>query len=121
MPTHNESMNPDLYAVRVILKAASALIDHVGGYSQATFEAERMVQAAVLYEIVVIGEGAKRLSPEFRAKYPEIPWKQITGMRDRIVHSFDEVDLALVWNAAQVHVPSLIETIGRINARESNP
>ena len=114
-------MNPDLDCLKVILKAASALSEHVAGYDQTAFEASRTARSAVLYEIVVIGEGAKRLSPEFRDKYPEVPWKQITGMRDRVVHSFDEVDLGLVWSVCQVHVPELIEALERISAQESHP
>jgi uncharacterized protein with HEPN domain len=113
-------MNPDLDLLRVIKKAAEALVEHVRGYDQITFEAERKTQSAVLYEIVVVGEGVKRLSAEFRASHPEIPWKQIAGMRDRVVHLFDEVDLGLAWNVAQVHAPVLIVSLDRIAAEESN-
>ena len=113
-------MNPDLDFLKVIRKAAAALVEHVSGYDQNAFESERKTQSAVLYEIVVIGEGVKRLSPEFRASHPEIPWRQIAGMRDRVVHSFDEVDLRLAWNVSQIHAPSLIVALGQIDSKESS-
>jgi uncharacterized protein with HEPN domain len=67
---------------------------------------------------VVIGEGAKRLSPEFRAKYPEVPRKLIAAMRDRVAHSFDEVDLGFVSNVTAIHAPSRIAALDNINPRE---
>jgi uncharacterized protein with HEPN domain len=112
-------MNPDVHTLKVIRKAAMALRAHINGYDQNSFEAERKVRSAVLYEIVIIGEGAKRLSAEFRASHPEVPWKKITGMRERVVHSFDEVNLGLVWNVSHDQVPSLIAALDEINARES--
>ena len=112
-------MNPDLDFLNVIRQAALAAVAHVGDQERLSFEADRKSLSAVLYEIVVIGEGVKRLSPEFRSEHPEVPWKQIAGMRDRVVHSFDEVDLDLVWKVIKVHVPSLISDLDRIKALES--
>src|SRR5262249_10417432 len=115
---HENPMTADSGYVQRLREAAVALVEHVHGHSQASFEADRKTRSAVLYEIVLIGEGAKRLSPEFRARHPGVPWKQIAGMRDRVVHSFDEVDLELVWDVAQVHAPRLILDLGQIAARE---
>jgi uncharacterized protein with HEPN domain len=112
-------MNPNLDFLDVIRQAAVAVVAHVGDLERLSFEADRKSLSAVLYEIVVIGEGVKRLSPEFRSEHPEVPWKQIAGMRDRVVHSFDEVDLDLVWKVIKVHVPSLISDLDRIKAQES--
>jgi uncharacterized protein with HEPN domain len=69
-------MNPDLDFLNVIRQAASAAVAHVGDQERLSFEADRKSLSAVLYEIVVIGEGVKRLSPEFRSEHPEVPWKQ---------------------------------------------
>ena len=112
-------MNPDLDALKVIRDAATALVAHIRGYDEPTFEADRKTRSAVLYEIVVIGEGVKRLSPEFRAKHANIPWKQISGMRDRVVHSFDEVDFGMAWTVCQIHAPSLIVALDQIDRHDS--
>ncbi len=96
-------------------------MEHIRGHSQGSFEADRKTRSAVLYEIVVIGEGAKRLSPEFRARHPGVPWKPISGMRDRVAHSFDEVDFQLIWEVAQVHAPRLILDLVQVEAQEQEP
>jgi len=111
-------MNVDLGYVETIREAALALVEHVGGYSQVSFDLDRKTRSAVLYEIVVIGEGVKRLSVEFRARHPVVAWKRIAGMRDRVVYSFDEVDLRLIWDVAQSHAPKLILDLGQIEAQE---
>jgi uncharacterized protein with HEPN domain len=113
-------MDRDLDSLKLIRRAAEALVEHVRGYDESSFLAERKTQSAVLYEIVVMGEGVKRLSSEFGIDHPETPCKQIAGMRDRVVHSFDEVDLGIVWNVSQVHAPSLITTLVQIEDQGSN-
>jgi uncharacterized protein with HEPN domain len=111
-------MSGDLGYVQGMRQAAAALVEYAHGHSQASLEADRKTRSAVLYEIVVIGEGVKRLSPEFRALYPGVPWKRIAGTRDRVVHSFDEIDPELIWNVAEVHIPRLLLDLGEIEARE---
>jgi uncharacterized protein with HEPN domain len=116
-------MNSDLGYIKGMRQIAAAIVEHARGHSQDSLEADRKTRSAVLYEIVIIGEGVKRLSPEFKVRNPGVPWKQIAGMRDRVVHSFDEVDLRLVWNVVEVHVPRLLVDLAAIEAREqeTNP
>ena len=68
-------------------------------------------QDAILRRITIIGEATKRLSPEFRLQHPEIPWKQMAGMRDVITHDYDEVDLDDVWGVVQRDLPQLLTDI----------
>jgi uncharacterized protein with HEPN domain len=80
--------------------------------NQSSFVADKRTHIAVLYEITVIGEIVKRLSPEFRQSHPEIPWKQMAGMRDQLVHDYNEVDLDLTWEVTQSSIPELLELGG---------
>jgi uncharacterized protein with HEPN domain len=55
-----------------------------------------------------MGEATKRLSPEFRKNHPEIPWRQMAGMRDILIHNYDDLDLDTVWNVATKSIAPLI-------------
>lgn len=114
-------MSLDLDAVAHIRVATRAMMDHISGHDRTSFEADRKTWAAVLFEIVIQGEGVKRLSFEFRDRYPTVPWSQIAGMRDRLVHSFDEINLDIAWNVAQNIAPALIVDLDRIISQEANP
>jgi len=75
------------------------------------FKLDKQAQYAVLYAITIIGEAVKRLSPEFRAKHSEIAWKQVAGMRDKLIHDYRETDVSLVWAALHSDIPELIDYI----------
>jgi uncharacterized protein with HEPN domain len=62
----------------------------------------------ILYQITIIGEATKRLSLAMRQQHPEIPWRVIAGMRDVIVHEYDQVDLDVVWDVVQNKLPELL-------------
>jgi uncharacterized protein with HEPN domain len=111
-------MNPDQQTLVIIREATRALIEHAAGHTRESFDADRKSRSAVLFEIVLQGEGAKRLSGGFRDRNPEIPWSQIAGMRDRIVHSFDAISFDIVWEVVQVHAPAVLSDLDRIIATE---
>ncbi|MEO1393153.1 MAG: HepT-like ribonuclease domain-containing protein [Cyanobacteria bacterium J06634_5] len=64
-----------------------------------------------MYEIIVIGEAANRLSEEFRLEHSNIPWKEIVGMRNILAHQYETVDAEVVWDAAVQDVPDLLKMI----------
>jgi len=68
-------------------------------------------QSSVLYQLAVIGEAVKRLSHEFRAQHPDVPWQLIAGMRDHVIHGYDVVDWDEVWKTATRDVPDLLAKI----------
>lgn len=72
-----------------------------------SFLADRMRQDAIIRKLEVIGEAVKRLSEATRAQRPEIPWKQIAGMRDRLTHAYFGVDLGLVWRVVERDLQAL--------------
>ncbi|MEA5421288.1 HepT-like ribonuclease domain-containing protein [Spirulina sp. CCNP1310] len=78
---------------------------------RSTFIEDKRTHLAILYEITIVGEIVKRLSPLFRQNYPEIPWKQIAGMRDKLVHDYDKVDLDLTWEVTQSSIPRLLKFV----------
>lgn len=94
-----------------ILTAARLVQDFVQGLTREEFECDVKTQAAVVREMEIIGEATKRISQEFRSANPGIPWKKMAGMRDVLIHAYDEVDLEEVWNVVQVSIPQLIELL----------
>ena len=82
-----------------------------GDMDQAAFLADLKTQAAILHQILLLGEAVKRLSPEFRARHPHIPWQKIAGMRDNLIHEYDSVDLEEVWSTAGRDVPRLLGSL----------
>ena len=111
-------MNPDHKTLAVIHEATRALIDHGVEHTRESFELDRKTRSAILFEIVLLGEGAKRFSPEFRSRHPEVPWSLMAGMRDRLVHSFDTVNFDVVWEVVRVQSPEVLGAIEKFIVKE---
>ncbi len=78
------------------------------------FVHQKIVQDAVIRKIMVIGEASKNISTSLRDKHPDIPWKDIVGMRDWLVHGYFGVDLDTVWKTIRDDIPSLKKQLGAI-------
>ena len=88
--------------------AARFIVDFTQGLDRDRFEDDVKTRSAVLHQFLVMGEAVKRLSAEFRARHPHIPWKDVAGMRDRLIHGYDQIDFDVVWEAAKVEVPRFL-------------
>lgn len=87
----------DLAALLDIAKAAQLCQEFVADMTQADFASDRKTQSAVLYQIAILGEAVKRLSQEFRSQHPDIPWAAMAGMRDKLIHDYEGIDVTRVW------------------------
>ena len=87
--------NPHIYLGHI--RAAIEDITTYAAVGRDAFMVDRMRQDAVIRKLEIIGEAVKQLSDETTRRRPEIPWKQIAGMRDRLTHAYFGVDLGLVW------------------------
>ena len=72
-----------------------------------SFAGDRKTVNAVVRSLEVMGEAAKRIPEEVREKYPQIPWKRMTGMRDKLIHEYSGVDLEIVWGVVKEELPPL--------------
>ena len=77
------------------------------GRTRADLDRERILELAVLRVLGVIGEAATRLPDEVRERHPEVPWGSIVGLRNRLIHAYDEVDLDIVWDILTLDIPDL--------------
>ena len=101
----------DEATLRVIVRAVERAIKLICWMSFSAFLADDKTQSAILYQILVMGEATKRLSAETRSACPAIPWREIAGMRDRLIHAYDLVDWEEVWSVAQNDVPELLTNL----------
>lgn len=110
----------DLAVVLDIVLACRDVESFLAGIERAGFldeEAEdeaRMTRYAVLHQLLVVGEATKRLSEEFRAAHAQIPWRAMAGLRDRLIHGYDEADLERVWQIATEEVPAVRAQLERL-------
>jgi uncharacterized protein with HEPN domain len=94
-----------------MLAAMDRIAELTGRISRAQFESDWVLQNAVIRELEILGEAAGRVSRTFVADHAEIPWKEITGIRHKLIHDYFEVDVAIVWTTATVNVPRVLPTI----------
>ena len=97
-----------------MLDTAESISQKVAGKSRSDFDADENLRLALTHLIQVIGEAARRVSPGFQKSNPQIPWKNIIGMRNRVVHDYLYVDYDLVWEVASVDIPPLVSQLSRI-------
>ena len=92
-----------------IIKRCDRVIEKVSNISETELSLNDDIKEVVCFNLFQIGELANGLSVEFTKEYNKIPWKQIIGMRNRIVHGYDTINLEIVWNTANESIPELIE------------
>jgi uncharacterized protein with HEPN domain len=104
-------MSRDEAALLDMARALRLIIEFTQQMEEPSFLDDLKTQSAVLHQLLVLGEAVKRLSPEFRARHPEIPWTLIAGMRDNLIHEYDSVDLEEVWRTTERDVPRLLASL----------
>jgi uncharacterized protein with HEPN domain len=115
-------MSPDeIDRLRHMRDAAAAAVTFSAGRSRADLETDLMYQFAAVRAIEIIGEAAARLSDATRAGHPHLPWADMIGMRNRLVHGYFDVDLDVVWNTITAHLPPLIVSVDAMIAAPAPP
>lgn len=94
-----------------IVDACRRIGRHIKGKSYENLMREELLQDAIVRQLEIIGEASKRLPESFRTANPNLPWRQMARMRDRLIHGYDIVDLHLVWDAASISVPAVLAAL----------
>ena len=110
-------MTRDRARLLAVLDAITRVERHARA-GRAAFFGDETIHDAVFYRIGNVGESVKGLSSPFKARHPEVPWKQIAGIRDIINHNYSGVDPTVVWNTVEDDLPRLKRNVERILATD---
>ncbi len=97
-----------------ILDAIEAIERFVEGIDYQDFVNDDKTSSAVVLKFQIIGEAAKRVPDSVRDKAPNVPWKEMAGMRDRLIHAYFGIDYKLVWDAIEIAIPQIKPEIIRL-------
>jgi len=107
------SRHDDTTSMRHMLDYARTARQLIDGRTREDLDNDQMLCLATTRAVEVIGEAARRVSSQTRTQFPEIPWSQIVGTRDRLVHAYDLVDLDVLWDILSLDLPPLITELQR--------
>lgn len=108
----------ELVFLEDIIECVQKIKEYIEGINESTFEANIEKQDAVIRRIEIIGEAVKSISQETRRKYPHLPWREMAGMRDVVIHEYFGVSIGLIWRVATRELPKLEEQISEIIQNE---
>ena len=94
-----------------MLEAAQEALEFAQGATREDLETNRMLAHALVRCLGIVGEAARQVSPETREKHPAIPWQDIVGMRNRLVHAYYDINHDVVWQTVKEDLPSLVEAL----------
>ena len=100
--------------IQHMLDAINVVEKYLGPKDFEDFKRDQLVQDGVIRQITIIGEAAKHISEATRRKHPKIPWQDVAGMRDKLIHAYFGVDLREVWLTAKNDLPKLRKELGKI-------
>lgn len=113
------SRDPILF-LKDIEASCSRILEYTRGLSQDEALTEQMRLDAILMNLHTIGEAVKNLPEAIREGHSDVPWRQISGMRDFVAHVYFAIDLGIIWDTIQNDVPSLLSRIKKIIKAEQN-
>lgn len=108
------SSRGDREFLRDILEAIRRADVYVDGLGYVEFLADQKTQDAVIRTLEIMGEATKRLSPEIRGKYPDVPWKNMAGVRDKLIHDYFGVNFDIVWEIVRNELPGVAIELEKI-------
>lgn len=104
-------MQRDLQFLLDMLQSADLIMIYMAQCSKDEFVENIQLQDSVIRRLLVIAEAARRVSEPTRQTLPNVSWQEINGMRNRLVHDYDDVNLNIVWDVVQSEIPTLIEEL----------
>jgi len=107
-------MKDDQVYIEHILQSINRIQLYISDKDHQSFSDDHLTQDAVVRQLEIIGEATKRISADLRSKNPNVPWSDMAGMRDVLIHDYIDVDLDIVWKTASESISSLKELLQNV-------
>lgn len=98
--------NKDFARLKHMLDSTEAILFFVKGKRKTSLDKDRLLRSAVLRELEIIGEAANRISERTKKQFPHLPWKELIGMRNRLIHAYFDIDHDIVWKTVREYLPT---------------
>ena len=112
-------MKDDLTKLHHMLDSAKEAVTFASNHTRDDLNQDRMLTLSLIKSVEIIGEAAARTSAELRTQYPIIPWQNIIGMRNRLIHAYFDINFEMLWNTIQKDLPPLIIEVQKVINQES--
>lgn len=100
--------------IRHMLEAALKAVEFSKGRSRSDLDKDEKLTLSLVHLLGILGEAAGKLSQDFRQRHPEIPWNRVTGIRNRLIHGYFDVDMDIVWQTVTARLPELIAQLKKL-------
>ncbi len=101
----------NLVRLQHMLESAEEACSLLAGKSRSTLEEDRVLSLAIVRLLEILGEAANHVSEDIQNKYPDIPWANIIGLRNRLIHGYDSVDFEILWQILSQDLPALLPNL----------
>ena len=98
--------NKDIVRLKHMLDSTTAILSFTKGKRRASLDKNRLLLSAIIREFEIIGEAANKISDKTKRQLSDIPWKELIGMRNRLIHAYFDVDHDIVWKTVREYLPS---------------
>ena len=109
----------EMLYLRHVLDAMDTVKEYLQGVNEEKFKNTRLIQDGVIRQIEIIGEAVRHVSKDIRKTYPEIPWQDVAGMRDKLIHDYIGVNYTIVWDVVKNKIPEIQVIVAQIIQAES--
>src|ERR1700733_14163210 len=107
-------VNKDLIRLKHMLDSVCAILKFIEGKNRADLDTNRLLSSGIMREFEILGEAAGKVSQHIQDKFPELPWRQVIGMRNRLIHAYFDVDHDVIWKTIQESLPPLQNLLQQI-------
>ncbi len=109
----------DLIRLNHMLDSTTAILSFVKGKRRASLNTNRLLRSGILREFEILGEAANQISKKTKDQFPEIPWKQLVGMRNRLIHAYFDTDLDIIWKTIRDYLPAFSRQLQNIISEQT--